>query len=257
MTYVDLAELDALFGRRGLRSIFGPALARFRRADYLGDPDRPLDEAVRELVETETGVRPGGPICLLTNLRVLGFGMNPVSFYYCFDAAGRRVERLVAEVTNTPWGERYCYVIRPDIGAADRMRDERPVVGKALHVSPFLAMDMAYRWRVSEPGERLTIGIENLQHGERPFRAALRLERRPMTAWQHMRLPARYPLQPQRIALGIYAQALRLWWKGVPPVPHPRYAETGETESAAVGPTMPAAADVLPRQSYLGVKAER
>ncbi len=51
--------------------------------------------------------RPAGPVRLLTGLRYLGHSFNPVSFYYCFDATGERVEAVVAEVENIPWGERH------------------------------------------------------------------------------------------------------------------------------------------------------
>jgi DUF1365 family protein len=59
---------------------------------------------------------------LLTHLRYFGYCMNPVSFYYCFDAAGERVETIVAEITNTPWGERHQYVLQYPPGAADPRR---------------------------------------------------------------------------------------------------------------------------------------
>jgi DUF1365 family protein len=81
MLWLDLAELDDVFRGRWLWSVRRPALARFRRADYLGAADRPLDVAVREQVAAETGCRPKGPIRLLTQLRMLGFSFNPVSFY--------------------------------------------------------------------------------------------------------------------------------------------------------------------------------
>jgi len=45
----------------------------------------PLASAVRELVAERTGVRPQGPIRLLTHLRYFGYCFNPVSFYYCFE----------------------------------------------------------------------------------------------------------------------------------------------------------------------------
>ena len=93
LVYVDLAELDLLFGRRGVWSTRWPAIARFRRADYLGDPARPLADCVRDLVEQRTGHRPTGPIGLLTSFRYFGLGMNPVSFYYCFNASGERGSR--------------------------------------------------------------------------------------------------------------------------------------------------------------------
>ena len=111
---------------------------------------------------------PVGPIRLLTHLRYAGFAMNPVSFYYCFDAPGRRVEALVAEVTSTPWGERYCYVIRPD-------RALRARANKRLHVSPFLPMGLEYQWKLRAPGASLallaTILLAAVSGSPRPARA--------------------------------------------------------------------------------------
>ena len=103
------------FDGRWLWSARRPALAWFRRADYLGDPAIPLADAVRALVRERTGTRPEGPIRLLTHLRYFGHCFNPVSFYYCFDAACRAASQaVVAEVTNTPWGERHAYVMDVD-----------------------------------------------------------------------------------------------------------------------------------------------
>ena len=79
-----------------------------RRADYLGDPERPLDESVRELVAERTGRRPEGPVRVLAAVRTLGYLFNPVGFYFCGEDP---VQAVVAEVTNTPWGERHCYVL--------------------------------------------------------------------------------------------------------------------------------------------------
>jgi DUF1365 family protein len=113
LLWLDLAELDVVFRGRWLWSARRPALARFRRSDYLGGNDgQPLDAAVRERVAAETGRRPTGPIRLLTQLRMLGLAFNPVSFYYCYDAADTQVEAIVAEITNTPWKERHAYVLR-------------------------------------------------------------------------------------------------------------------------------------------------
>jgi len=125
LAYLDLEEVGALLDGRLVRS--SPGLVRFRRSDYLGDPRIDLDHAVRDLVERRTGQRPRGPVRVLTQLRSFGHCFNPVSFYYCLDDTSGRIAALVAEVTNTPWGERHAYVI-PD--GAGRF-------GKALHVSPF------------------------------------------------------------------------------------------------------------------------
>ena len=111
MMYLDLAELPGLFQRRWLWSCEGVNVAYFRRRDHLGDPRIPLDLAVRNLVEQETGTRPKGPIRLLTHLRYFGHCFNPVCFYFCYDQWDREVETIIAEVHNTPWGEAHCYVL--------------------------------------------------------------------------------------------------------------------------------------------------
>ena len=104
MVYLDLAELPGLFDGRLFWSARRPALAWFRRGDHFGDPDMSLDEAVRTRVAEVTGRRPEGPIRLLTHLRYFGYVMNPISVYYCFTPDESRVQALVVEVTNTPWG---------------------------------------------------------------------------------------------------------------------------------------------------------
>jgi len=219
MTYVDLSELDTAFGRRGLWSTRFPAVARFRRRDYLGDPQVPLDESVRRLVEARIGRRPDGPIRLLTNFRTFGFTMNPVSFYYCFDADGRNVKTLVAEVRNTPWNERHCYVV--DCTSPCDSSDALPECAKRMHVSPFLEMGMTYRWRVAAPGERLALAIENHAEDGMPFQVDLALRRVPISARSKLRMLIRYPLLTWFIFLRIYLEAWRVWRLGVPFVPHP------------------------------------
>ena len=148
MAYLDLDAVPESVGPAWLWSTSHPALVRFRRADYLGDPDIPLADAVRALVAERTGTRPGGPVRLLTNLRCLGHLFNPVSFYYCFDRAGEGLEAVVAEVTNTPWGERHAYVL--GVRAEDGAVHER--VDKVFHVSPFMAMDHEYELCLTPPG---------------------------------------------------------------------------------------------------------
>jgi DUF1365 family protein len=204
-----------VFRGRWLWGVERRTLASFRRADHLGDPKLPLAQAVRERVEAETGLRPAGPIALLTQLRMLGFVFNPVSFYFCYDPAGERVEAIVAEVTNTPWNERHCYVLRRE-GPELRFRTR-----KEFHVSPFLGMDLEYAWRFSEPGERLEIGISDLEAGRPVFHAALSLARREITGPALARTLARQPFATGKVFAGIYWQALRLALRGAPFHPHP------------------------------------
>ena len=221
MAYLDLAELERVFRGRWLWSARRPALAWLRRADYLGDPRVPLDEAVRARVAQATGLRPAGPIRMLTHLRTFGLSFNPVTFYYVFDPADTRVETIVAEVTNTPWNERHAYVLA-DGNNEGRGATRRHRLAKRFHVSPFMPMDIAYDWRFSAPGETLSVHMENYRQGAKVFDATLALERQPISGASLSRALALFPLMTAKVVLAIYWEALRLWAKRVPFHTHPK-----------------------------------
>ncbi len=205
MAYLDLEELPRLLG--GRLADPRPGLLRLRRGDHLKGhhDDLPLADAVRALVAERTGRAPAGPVRLLTTPRVAGIAFNPVSFFYCFDRE-ERLDAVVAEVTNTPWGERHAYVVDGDgRGAA---------LDKALHVSPFMPMDQRYSLRVPAPGATCSVHIESRAGGERAFDATLNLRREPLTATDLARAAA-----PRTLAL-IYAHGLALKLRGVPHHPH-------------------------------------
>lgn len=220
MMYLDLDELPTLFSRRWFWSDSGSALARFRREEHLGESDRPLSECVRDLVEQQTEVRPLGPIRLLTNLAYFGYGFNPVSFYYCFSADESRVEYIVAEVNNTPWGEQDTYVM-PCTSAKKLSGPWRFNPRKKMHVSPFMPMNIDYRWLLSAPEETVRIHMASDKEGERIFNASMRLKRREITGMSLAGVLVRFPLVTMKITAAIHWQALRLWIKRCPLYAHP------------------------------------
>jgi DUF1365 family protein len=222
LMYLDLAEIPRLFEGRWLWSTDHVSPAFLRRRDHLGDPRVPLERALRDLVERETGKRPGGAVRLLTHLRYFGLCFNPVSFYYCYDEADRRVETIVAEVHNTPWNEEHCYVLGEDL-------NEHPVRGwkryrftKAFHVSPYMEMEIDYDWRFREPGKTLTVHMNLAGRAGKRFDATLTLERREITGRALARVLWTYPFMTGKVVTLIHWQALRLLLKGAPIFTHPK-----------------------------------
>ncbi len=219
MLYLDLDELPGVLDRHPLWSARRPAPGRIRRSDHLGDPAVPLQDAVRDEVARQTGERPAGPVRLLTTPRTYGHGFNPVSFFYCFDERGEDVRAVLAEVTNTPWGERHAYVMDPKGGGSD----------KVFHVSPFMGMDHRYAWRLTTPEAHLAVSISSARAGERVFDANLRLTRAPLDRAALTRVLVRHPAAGLLTLARIYAQGLRLKLKGAPYFRHPNDDHAPET----------------------------
>jgi len=222
MLYIDLDELPSLFKRFWFWSNDKNNLACFLRKDYIGTTKGDIKSAVYSAVEREQQVRPNGPVRMLTHLRYFGHCFNPVTFYYCFDEAGEKVDFIVAEINNTPWNQRFSYVL-------DNRQNQSNVVeshfDKAFHVSPFLPMDMQYSWRFSPPTKKLSVLMKNFKNEEKIFDVCLVLKARTINSRNLAQALIQHPLISWKVTWGIYWQALRLWLKRTPFFSNPHITE--------------------------------
>jgi DUF1365 family protein len=211
MLYVDLDELPALFHGTPCWSATFPALGWFREQDYLANtPGKTLRQRVNNAVYEATGKYPSGPVRLLAHPRYFGIGMNPISCFYCFKADGVTLQTMVAEVTNTPWRERIAYVLPCD---ADK-KQQNVRFAKQMHVSPFNPMAMDYLSRFNAPAKKLYLHLENFMGQQCITDATLALVQEPLTRANLLRLLWQFPFQTTQVAIGIYWQALRLFFRG-------------------------------------------
>jgi DUF1365 family protein len=236
LLYLDLDEQDAVLGLSPLSGASRFAPFSFRESDYLkaytGNGTRLID-AVRQLVGQAIGHAPQGSICLLTQARSWGLSFNPVSFFYCHEADGQ-LAAILCEVTNTPWRERYHYVLpaKAPVNLSDF--HQHFAVAKAFYVSPFLPPDLEYRMSFSPAAQKLGVHMADWQGELKLFDATLSLKREALDRTSLHRYLRRFPWMTAKTCLAIYWQALRLLLKRVPLFTH--QAADGSVKTARVPP---------------------
>lgn len=217
----DLDELPRLPARLRLLSLKGFNLFGFRTADHGDGSGRPLRVQVEAHLAKAGIDLEGGAIRLLCMPRLLGFVFNPISVYYCYGRAGA-LKALLYQVHNT-FGQRHSYLFPVD-AKPDEELEQRCL--KAFYVSPFMDMDIAYRFRVQPPQERVALAIESSDAQGLVLIASLAGERQPLTDTALLRAFVSFPLMTLKVVAGIHWEALLLWIKGMrmrprPPAPSP------------------------------------
>ncbi|MFI5755818.1 DUF1365 domain-containing protein [Streptomyces sp. NPDC051569] len=189
-------------------------LARFDARDHFGGA-RPTIRAGLESFLAAHGIDlAGGRVTMLAHARVFGHVFNPLSLFWCHGPDGEPL-CVVAEVHNT-YGERHCYLLRPDDAG-------RATVKKELYVSPFFPVDGGYTMRLPEPDERLSLTVHLDRAGGRPFTATVRGERRPATSRALVRTALRHPWSTAVVSAGIRLHGILLHLRGLPVQPRPRH----------------------------------
>lgn len=223
MLCIDLDELPNVMSVSHLLSDKWYSLIRFKPLDYLktipsekskktndNNDLNALKQRIKNKVAELGGSDPINKIKMLCQARCLGLYFSPVNFYYCYDGHDN-CHSMLAEVSNTPWGERHYYLIN--------MRTLDPIE-KRFHVSPFMQIDMDYHWRVKAPNKKAMVHIENIKDGNKIFDATLSLKKQSITSNNLIKTCLSTPSMTAKIALSIYYQALKLVLKRIPFVPY-------------------------------------
>jgi predicted NAD/FAD-binding protein len=180
-------------------------LGTFAARDHLGSPDRTIRENVDGFLAEHGVDLPGGRVVMAANARAFGYCFNPITVFWCFDAA-QSLACAIVEVHNT-YGGRHPYLVHPD-------RHGRARIGKELYVSPFHGTDGWYDVRVPVPGEELLVAVTLHTDDGATFSASL-AGRRTRTS------PGRAAPAALKASALIRAHGVGLWLRRLPVQPRP------------------------------------
>jgi len=218
MAFLDIDRIPELMKASRLTSYERFNWATFRESDHFGDPALPL-RARLETDAAKQGIRPpDGPIFLLTHLRYLGYNFNPISIYYFYTHDGR-LEMMMAEVNST-FGESHNYWL----SAGNQVASPNSHIyrsQKAIHVSPFMPMELDYKFVLSTPGEQVVAHMDTLDGKHKGFDATLTMHREAWNAASIRWALIRFPWVTAKVISAIHWEALKLYLKKAPVFTHP------------------------------------
>jgi DUF1365 family protein len=174
------------------------------------DVKRSAREELNAYVKQNGIENPPARVLLITNLRLLGYVFNPVSFYYCYDEKGEAM-CCVAEVQNT-FKEMKLFFLGKDClgGNTFHLRTK-----KYFYVSPFIEHDAEFDFRLDLPGEKLNIRIDDYKGDERFFVSTLTGKKKTLTSGRLLGYFFRFPFITLQIIFLIHWHAFLLWLKKI------------------------------------------
>ncbi len=219
---IRLDDVNGFTKRSNLLRYNKPGVFALHRNDFHGPEHLSIDQSVRNTVFDQTGQEITGPILLIGMLRHFGHSFNPVSFYLCYNKEETAVEYIVAEITNTPWNQRFAYILGPDQNKGDS-KHHIYQFDKAFHVSPFHDMQQQYHWEFIFCGDEMKINMKNFENDRCVFTANYAASFQAATRKSINALFYKFPVASLRAITLIYYNAFKLWLKKTPFFEHPQY----------------------------------
>lgn len=212
MFFLDVDNVDSAFEKNPFVSVNKFNFISFNRNNYMPSEDSTSirDEIIKQ-IRANGYVEEPDKIYILTHLGYFGYCYNPVSFFYCY-SKDEQLLYFLAEVNNTPWNERYVYFKKCDISELNIKFS----LDKKFHVSPFLPMDMTYKWDINTPKEIVYVSMKCYEDNILRLTASFKLSRNKLSAMNCFKALLKNPLATQLLHYRIYWQALKLLIKRTP-----------------------------------------
>ena len=252
--FLDLDRLDETSAKLRLLSINCWNAVSFHEHDH-GDGDASAQRArpnlaahVRQTFTANGLAHASHRVYLLSYPRILGYTFNPIAVYFGYDDTGQ-LAGVIYEVNNT-FGERHSYVTGISRDGQASHASDGPLHAhgctKRLYVSPFTEMAGRYSFRLTEPGEKLTLGVMLRDADGALLKTHFTARALPLTDRTLARLSLTRPLMTAKVMAGIHYEAAKLWLKGVPLTAKPlgnRYS------TSAISPPTSATMDAGPQRA--------
>ena len=225
--WFDADQLERITAQSPLWSDKHWNILNLYSTDFLTDYQGSLRQKVEQVLapQAEVELLQDWQIRILALPRCLGFRFNSVVFYFIFDSQHEQPIFILSEITNTPWNERKVYLhdCRQPLQAHGDFKGYEFSFEKSFHVSPFMPMEMDYRWRFNFSDSLNVIHMQLFEQQKQVFDATMHFRLCPITfpSQQHY-YALRYSLEPLKMMVSIYVQAFKLWWKKVPFYRHPK-----------------------------------
>ena len=148
-------------------------------------------------------------IKLLCYPRILGYVFNPLSIFFVYNKNSSLIA-ILYEVKNT-FGEQHTYVFKVD-------PNEKLIKNnctKKFYVSPFMDLSSEYFFKILNPGNKLSVIIDQRDQEGKLLHASQDGIRSELSAKNLIFSYLKHPLMTFKIISAIHFEALRLWIKGI------------------------------------------
>ena len=206
--FLDIDSLEKINNKLKLFSLNRFGLISVHYKDHAARKNQGLRPWVDSLLE-KNNLQLADKVFLLSFPRILGFGFNPLSIYFCY-----REEKLcsvIYEVKNTH-GDQIPYAFQVDVDRDGIIRHHQK---KEMYVSPFLDMQQIYYFTIHPPSTRLAVRIKEVGREGKVLIATQNGRAKPLTDRNLLIVLLLYPLMGIKVILAIHWHALKLFFKGL------------------------------------------